>query len=262
MPRSPLKLKDVQRRQHGSKCDHCGKHVMSGVFKSATARVHLAALKRNGLCSNLCDATDDHAEGRRAEFRELIEKKQAEKKDKERKRRYQAVRLDEQEDAEVQILESKKKRGKNSQKKQPKIEDFVKPQDAAAADLAVAKWALAHNVAPNAMQGPYWKRMHAKLRSVSASYTPVYPKKMFNKMLPLLRERAKTELNQHLRYRKDVGRTITGDGATKQSTPLINFLCHVPGKGVQLVEITDCTEHLRTGQVKDAMGQVKEMLCE
>ena len=111
----------------------------------------------------------------------------------------------------------------------------------------------AHNVAPNAIQVPYWKLVHETLRSVSPSYTPMYPKKMFNEMLPLLRERARTELKEHLSYRKDIGRTLTGDGATKQSTPLINFLCHVPGKGVQLVEITDCTEHLRTGQVKDAM---------
>ena len=62
------------------KCDHCGKHVMSGTFRSGTARVHLAALKRNGLCSNLCDATDDHAESRRAQFRALIEQKMEDKK--------------------------------------------------------------------------------------------------------------------------------------------------------------------------------------
>ena len=42
----------------------------------------------------------------------------------------------------------------NSQIK--KLEDFVKQTEAAAAaDLSVTKWALAHNVAPNAMQGPY-----------------------------------------------------------------------------------------------------------
>ena len=46
------------------KCDHCGKHVISGAFRAANARIHLAAEKTNGVCSILCDSTDDHAEGR------------------------------------------------------------------------------------------------------------------------------------------------------------------------------------------------------
>ena len=54
------------------KCDHCNKHVIAGQFKAAYERVHLAALEGNGLCSNLCNADDDHAEGRRQQFRKLI----------------------------------------------------------------------------------------------------------------------------------------------------------------------------------------------
>lgn len=54
------------------KCDHCGKHVISGQFKAAAARVHLTSQKRNGICANLCDATDDMSEARREEFRNLI----------------------------------------------------------------------------------------------------------------------------------------------------------------------------------------------
>ena len=236
------------------KCDHCGKHVMSGAFKAGTARVHLAALKRNGLCSNLCDADDDHAESRRTEFRELIKEKNAEKIEKQRKRKYQSARMQQQEDAEVQILENKKNRRKKGKKmKQPKLEAFVKQNDDLAADLAVSKWVFAHNTPPNTMQGPYWKRMNAKLRHVSTSYTPMYPKKMFKEMLPILRKQAEDELNAHLKHRKDAGRTLTGDGATKQRTPFINFLANVPGKGTKLMDIIDCTEHLATGQVKDAM---------
>ena len=58
------------------KCDHCGEHVISGVkFKPMIARIHLhlAAAKTYGICSNLCRAQDDHAEGRRAEFRKLLD---------------------------------------------------------------------------------------------------------------------------------------------------------------------------------------------
>ena len=233
------------------KCDHCGKHVMSGAFKAATARVHLAALKRNGLCSNLCDATDDAAESRRAEFRSLIATKRKEKSDRARKRKYQCTRLQAQEDAEVQILNNKKKSKK--QMRQPKLKHFVKSNDSAAADLAVTKWAFAHNIPANTFQGPYWKRMNAKLQCVAPSYSPMHPKKLFNEMLPLLKKQAEDEINAHLRHRKDVGRTLTGDGATKQHTPLINFLVHVPGKGVDLVDIVDCTDHMSAGGVKDSL---------
>ena len=55
------------------KCDHCGEHVISGAtFKAAYARIHLAAEMTNGLCSNLCTANDDHAEGRQQQFRKII----------------------------------------------------------------------------------------------------------------------------------------------------------------------------------------------
>lgn len=224
---------------------------MSGAFKAATARVHLAAVKGNGLCSNLCDANDDHAKSRRAEFTALIKKKQEEKLTKERKRRYQQARFQKQEEKEVQIIdELKKKRKKMSQ---PSLKDMLRPNDALAADLAVAKWALAHNVAPNAMKGAYWKRMNKKLSSVSPTYKPMYAAKLWKEMLPILRAQAEEEIDQHLRHRPEVGRTLTGDGATKQGVPLINFLAHVPGKGVKLLHIHDCTEHLRAGGVKDAL---------
>ena len=60
------------------------------------------------------------------------------------------------------------------------------------------------------------------------------------------------EIKIHLKQRPTIGRTLTGDGATK-GVPLINFLVHVPGKGVKLLSIVDCTDHLAAGGIKDAM---------
>ena len=91
------------------KCDHCGKHVISGVFKAAYARVHLAAAKSNGLCANLCTATDDHAQGRQEQFRKLIAELARCKRDKARKRKQQQTRFD-QRDVEAAIAHVKKKR--------------------------------------------------------------------------------------------------------------------------------------------------------
>ena len=89
------------------RCDHCGEHVISGEkFKPTNARIHLAANKTYGICSNLCQATDDHAEGRKQEFRNLIKKVQQKKATKARKRKQQAARLAARSDAR-----NKKKNG-------------------------------------------------------------------------------------------------------------------------------------------------------
>ena len=72
-------------------------------------------------------------------------------------------------------------------------------------------------------------------------------------MLQQLKKQAKHELKSHLAHRPDVGRSVTGDGATKNKVPLVDFLVHVPGKGVKLINIIDCSEHLAEGGKKDGM---------
>ena len=229
------------------KCDHCGNHVISGVFKAAYARIHLAAKKSNGLCSNLCTATDDHANGRREQFRKLIVELAQRKKDKARKRKQQQNRFD-QRDVDAAAVSAQKKK-KSSQ---PKLKEFLRLNDADAANHAVAQWVIAHDISPNALKGPYWQNMNKKLAKVSPCYKPMYPRKVFSEMLPKLKEMVKRKLQQHLAHRPSIGRTLTGDGATKQ-VPLINFLVYVPGKGVELVDVTDCSEHMSEGGTKDSM---------
>lgn len=235
------------------KCDHCQKIVFKGEqFKANYARVHLAAAKKNGLCANLCTADDEGAEKRREYFRKKIADLQKAKAETSRKRKQQAQRLAERELGAVADVVNKKKKAKKSGKYQPKLVPFLKEHDAAAADFAVAQWAIAHDIAPNAMKGPYWKNVNKKLMHVSPLYTPMYDRKMYEKMLPKLRQMAAQEVSQHLKYRPQIGCTLTGDGATK-GVPLINFLVHVPGRGVKLMSIVDCSAHLTEGGVKDAM---------
>ena len=38
-----------------------------------------------------------------------------------------------------------------------------------------------------------------------------------------------------------------------KKVPLINFLVHVPGKGVSLLDVVDCTAHMSEGGTKDAL---------
>ena len=232
------------------KCDHCGKHIISGQFKAATARVHLDTEKTNGLCAKLCDSQDDGAQARREQFRTLIKELKAKKDLLCRKRKQRQIRLQKRE-ADAVASAVAKKRAKS---KQPKLKSFLKENNAAAADHAVAQWAIAHGIPAHAMEGLYWKEMNKKLANVvSSSYKPMNRHKLYDKMLPQLKKMAEQELKEHLKHRPDVGRSLTGDGATKSKVPLVDFLVHVPGKGVKLINIIDCTDHLAEGGVKDAM---------
>lgn len=224
------------------KCDHCGEHVISGAkFKPINARIHLAADKTYGICSNLCKSTDDHAECRQQQFRLIINDLAKSKAAKIRKRKQQEMRIKER------AANAKKK------KKQPKIQQSLKVESSDVANYAVAQWAIAHDIPANALRGPYWKEMNASLSGVTPSYKPMNPQKLHRNMLPVLKDMADDALKKHLKHAPEAGRTVTGDGATKHGTPLLNFLVHVPGKGVALLDVTDCTDHIGEGGIKDAM---------
>ena len=85
--------KAVQQRWRGNTTIDCGKHVISGYFKSAYTHIHLAAEKTNGFCSILCDATDDYARGRREQFRKLIITLEKARQEKKLKQKQQAHRI-------------------------------------------------------------------------------------------------------------------------------------------------------------------------
>ena len=225
------------------KCDHCGEHVISGnKFKPIYGRIHLAADKTYGICSNLCGAKDDHSEGRRAQFRKLIANIEKKQEAKRRKRKQQEIRLRQR---EMEAQESKRK------KVQPKIQNVLKVADSSAADYAVAQWAIAHDIPANALKGPYWKMLNQSLSRTSTSYTPMNPHKLKRVILPMLRQQAMTAQKKILKHQPEAGRTVTGDGATKDHIPLVNFLGHVPGKGVTLLSVIDCTNHMAEGGTKD-----------
>ena len=197
--------------------------------------------------------TDDSEESiaRRKKYRDKIKELNDKKEANVRKRLQQTQRLQKRE-AEAIASSLKKKRKKTTQLTQPKLPTFLRSQDNAAADVAVAQWALAHDIPPNSMKGPYWKLMNKRLASVGGTYKPMYSRKLYEKMLPQLKQMARREVATHLQHRPTVGRTVTGDAATKK-VPLLNFLAHVPGKGVKLIQIHDCSEHMEAGGTKNAM---------
>ena len=230
------------------KCDHCGEHVIAGPkFKPAYARIHLAAKSSNGLCSNLCQAKDDAAVSRQQQFRKLIADLEAKKREKTRKRKQEAMRMKQQDEEALNSVQSRQKR-----LRQPKMKDVLKISDGTAADIAVAKWALAHDIPSNALTGPYWRQVNLKLSQVGPCYTPMSRHKLKSLLLPALKELAHNDRQRNLKHQPKAGRTLTGDGATK-GVPLINFLVHIPGKGVSLLGVIDCTGHISEGGIKDAL---------
>lgn len=230
------------------RCDHCKQCIFNGKqFKANIARVHLAADSTNGLCAKLCTATDEHAAARQKQFRSLIESLKEKQKTKSRKRKQQIQRIAAQVALQTDdVLKRKKK------KTQSKLSNIVKARNGAAADLAVSQWAIAHDIPMNALRGPYWKAMNSALNKVCSTYVPLYPQKLKKEMLPQLKSIAVMDQQKHLQHNPAAGRTLTGDGATK-GVPLINFLVHVPGKGVTLLDVQDCTDHMAEGGTKDAL---------
>ena len=142
---------------------------------------------------------------------------------------------------------------KQKKKRQPKIDNSFKVDASDKANFAVAQWAIAHDIPANAMSGPYWKAMNAALTSAPPTYKPMYPQKLLNDMLPVLKKMSDDAVEKHLAHAPNVGRTVTGDGATKNKVPLVNFLTFVPGKGPILMEVADCTDHIAEGGNKDGL---------
>ena len=244
-----VEIVEGQKERVRWKCDHCEEFVFNGKqFRSRAARVHLAADKTDGTCSKLCTATDVKAVERRLEFQQLIAKLLDESKAKARKRKQEESQV---KAAEVEILGNLNKKKRKT--KQCTLGDLFKGNEAKAADIAVAEWAIAHDIPANALSGIFWTTMNKKLAKVAPNYKPVNPQKLNKVLLPMLKEVAVARRQLNLSHAPTVGRTLTGDGATKRKVPLINFLVHIAGRGITLLDVTDCTDHMTAGGIKDAL---------
>ena len=208
------------------RCDHCKQCIFTGnQFKANIARVHLTADSTNGLCAKLCTATDEPAASRQQQFRSLIKSLTEKQKTKSRKSKQQIQRI-----AAQVALQADDVLKRNKKKTQSTLSNILKVRNGTAADLAVSQWAIAHDIPMNALRGPYWNAMNTALNNVCSTYVPLYPQKL-KKMLPQLKSMAVMDQQKHLQHNPAACRTLTGDGATN-GVPLINFLVHVPGKGM------------------------------
>ena len=94
------------------------------------------------------------------------------------------------------------------------------------------------------------------LKRARSQYTPPNSSTISGKLLDDLNDGAAEARAEAVKVDPDAqkgGRTVTGDAATLIGHPLIGLLVHVPGKGVQLLDIINCTGHMAAGGTKDAL---------
>ena len=94
---------------------------------------------------------------------------------------------------------------------------MCKAEAAAAADIAVASWAIAHDIPANALKGVFWKNMNNKLTKVAVNYCPVNPQKLYKVLLPQLKKLVVQRTRNILatNHRLDVPSLATGQQRTK-----------------------------------------------
>ena len=241
------------------KCDHCDFYLFGTQFTAARARAHLAADKKlaNALCSYMCDAEDDAAATRQLFFRKLIHEVREKKEKATKGRAAQKHRMDlDTADAALDAVEARRKKVK----RQLSYHEATRMGEDGAVDDALGKFIVANDLAPNILDNHFTKAAFAALRHAKTPYVPLSRGKFKNVILPRLKQRQQKATERHLEGRPNAGRTVTGDGATKKKTPLIDILVHVPKGGVQLLEVVDCTQHLAEGGVKDRFF-IAENLC-
>ena len=111
--------------------------------------------------------------------------------------------------------------------------------DDAEADEAVASFLVGCDIAINNFDHCLFRKMLEKVAKAGPKWKCPNRKKVVEKIVPRLHARAKASCDELLKKNKQVGRTLTGDGATKRGRPLIDFLVQVPGSGVALLDVID-----------------------
>ena len=102
------------------------------------------------------------------------------------------------------------------------------------------------------MTHPLFKdAMHA-VKSASHLYTPLTQQKLIRDVLDALFAKYRESQRVYLAQKSDLGRLVTGDGATIMGTKFINYLCHNKMKGTMLLRVINCVKRFQDGVKVDA----------
>ena len=233
------------------KCIHCGWHLGGKNFQNMKARVHLSGdpSLRNGLINQVCT-------GAPAEIMEMfacLERCKRQEKEKKIATRKRQIELMAASPAPV-------KRAKQSRL------PFARTVPDSTVDEA---WAMAFyglDLAANKIAHPLFREAIESTKRSSKTY--VFPRylllsffiihslrvcryrapsrqKLFGPLLDQIHMKCRSEQRQFLEASTGFGRALTGDSATIRGVKYLNYLVHDHGKGVMLVNVTDCTARLQ-----------------
>ena len=158
-----------------------------------------------------------------------------------RKRKQQQMRLQQR---EQDAWDAKKMR-------QSHIKDALKLKDGDAADMTVVQWDIAHDIPVNALRGRIGNNSivncHRLVQVTRPWITSNWKNNYYRywKAWPI--QNKKTLITPSRCWQDDQCRRCYED------SPADYFFVYVPVKGVTLLAVTDCTDHISAGGTKDAL---------
>ena len=93
------------------------------------------------------------------------------------------------------------------------------------------------SIAPNKANSPLFKKAIGAVKAAPRLYKPPASDKLSNDILDTLHNKYRGQQRDYLEQSTELGRAITGDGATILGNKLINFLCFDRMKRLMLMSV-------------------------
>jgi hypothetical protein len=127
--------------------------------------------------------------------------------------------------------------------------------------LTIAHYLAAHSLPFSHSEDPLFNRILQKARSTNHKYEPPKRSEVAGKLLDAhFASYQKNGMDSLLADVETYGLAIFGDGATIVKTPLINILASSPNNPSCVLDVIDCSKHMRHGGKKDAWFIAKNIL--
>ena len=137
---------------------------------------------------------------------------------------------------------------------QLRLTDGPNPMADSKLTMAIADFIHSYGLNFSLAQKPKFRKILALARAVGSDYKPPSRNQVAGELLDLNYESYINSNISKLMKDADVyGVCLLGDGATVKRMPLINVLGSSPNNWATVLEIVDCSEHMRNGGIKDAI---------
>ena len=113
----------------------------------------------------------------------------------------------------------------------------------------MAHWLLANSKNHNEGDDPLFRRMVQEMQQCGSDYKPPTRHSISGRLLEATyKSYYEEEYDKFLQDENIYGATIFGDGATITGVPMINVLASSLGNPSFVLDVIDCSEHMREGE--------------